>query len=88
MNARLLQRTLALAACIGLAACGGGGNGGGAAETPSTATASESSEGFIAFIASLDGGLFDNAEPFDLSNFSAPTDDTDSDAPAATPVDE
>jgi hypothetical protein len=77
----------ALAAGLMLAACGGGGSGGGGAQAPSVATASESSNGFIAFIASLEDGLFDNAEPFDLSNFTAPTDDTDSDPPAATPVD-
>lgn len=87
MNARLLKQLLAVAASVGLAACGGGGSGGGGAAAPSTATASASSEGFIAFIASLEDGLFEDAEPFDLSNFSAPSDDTDSDAPAATPVD-
>ena len=78
----------ALSAGLLLAACGGGGSGGGGgAAAPSVATASESSEGFIAFIASLENGMFDDDEPFDLSNFSAPTDDADSDAPAATPVD-
>lgn len=86
MNTSRLTCLLAVAACAGVAACGGGGGSGPPA--PSTTMASASSEGFIAFIAALEEGLFDNAEPFDLSNFSAPTDDTDSDAPAATPVDE
>jgi hypothetical protein len=85
MKNRLLQGLLAAAASLALAACGGGG--GGSAE-PSPGTAGGSSEGFIAFIASFDEGMFDDDEPFDLSDFSAPTDDADSDPPADTPVDE
>lgn len=78
-------RLAALSAVVLLAACGGGG---GDEPAPSTATASKSSEGFIAFIASLEHGKFDGDKPIDLSGFSAPTDDADSDPPASTPIDE
>lgn len=77
----------ALSVALLLAGCGGGGGGGGE-PAPSTASAGESSGGFIAFIASFEDGMFDDDEPFDLSDFDAPTDDTESDAPEATPVDE
>ena len=84
---RIHSALLALAAGFVLAGCGGGG-GGDEPAAPSTATAGQSSGGFLAFIASFDGGMFDNSEPFDLSGFDAPTNDTESDAPVSTPVDQ
>ncbi len=79
---------LALAAGTLLAACGGGGDAP-PAQDPNVppASAGASSQGFLAYIASLAGGMFDTAAPIDLSMFSAPTDDTEAQAPVATPID-
>lgn len=68
-----------------LAACGGGGDGDGGT---SAAGASTSSQAFVAFIAAMHGGRYDDAAPVDLSDFQPPPDDADQDAPAPTPVDE
>jgi hypothetical protein len=72
-----------------LAACGGDGgdddddDGG---NTP-PASARRSSDGFIAYIASLADGMFDAAEPIDLERFTAPPDDAENQEPKPTPVD-
>lgn len=81
---------LALAAGALLAACGGGGSDAPPAQDPNAppASAGASSQGFLAYIASLAGGMFDNSEPIDVSQFSAPTDDTEAQAPVATAIDQ
>lgn len=78
----------ALAASLVVAACGGGGGGSSYdADHRAVERAEASSQGFLAFIASFAGRDFDNDEPYDLSEFEAPTDDTDNSAPVPTPVD-
>jgi len=81
---------LALAAGTLLAACGGGGSDAPPAQDPNAppASAGASSQGFLAYIAGLAGGMFDNAEPIDVSMFSAPTDNTEAQAPVATAIDQ
>lgn len=82
----LLAATLAgllLAGCFG----GGGDDDDEGGDDAPPASASRSSEGFLAYIASLADGMFDTAEPLDLERFSAPTDDVDDQEPRATPVD-
>ena len=86
-------RTLLASALAGLvlAGCGGGGGGddddgaGGGNAPP--ASASRSSDGFIAYVASLTDRLFDAAEPIDLERFTPPPDDADDEEPKPTPVD-
>lgn len=89
MKTTPFQRAL-LAATAGLALAGCGGGGGSSASVDATvppASASASSQGFLAYIAGFANGMFDSAEPFDLSAFSAPPDDADTAEPAATPAD-
>ncbi len=86
---RLHGALLAAAASLALAACGGGSdNDPPANPNAPPASASASSQGFIAYIASLANGMFDNDEPKDLSQFTLPTDNVDNQPPAATPIDE
>lgn len=90
---RLRTTLVAAAATLALAGCFGGGgdddddNNAGAGSNTPPASASASTDGFLAFIVSLAGGMFDNAEPFDLSNFTLPTDNADNREPIPTPVD-
>lgn len=79
---------LAAAASLALAACGGGGGGNAAvdANVP-PASASASSTGFLAYIASLANGMFDAAEPVDVSMFTLPGDNADGLEPRATAID-
>lgn len=88
---RPLQATaLALAVGLTLAGCGGGGGSAAAPQDPTAppASAGASSQGFLAYIASLAGGMFDTAEPINLSLFTAPTDNTEAQAPVATSIDQ
>lgn len=88
---RLQGALLAVAASLTLAACGGGGIDrpppGGPDAPPASAGAS--SEGFLAFIASLADRNFDRSEPYDLSMFEAPaaSADTDTAPPVGTKID-
>lgn len=86
---RLHRALLAGATSLLLAACGGGGGDAQPGQDPNVppASAGASSQGFLAYIASLAGAMFDNAPPIDLSQFSAPTDDTESQPPVATSID-
>lgn len=79
---------LATAASLALAACGGGGGGNAAvdANVP-PASASASSAGFLAYIASLANRMFDSAEPVDVSMFTLPSDNADSLPPVPTAID-
>lgn len=83
---------LAAAACFALAACGGGGGGddddappGGPDAPP--ASAGMTSQGFLAFIASLANRNFDRSTPYELGMFEAPESDETA-APIATSVDQ
>lgn len=75
-----------------LAGCGGGGGGGdddaaaGGGNAP-PASASRSSDGFIAYIASLADRRSDAAEPIDLQRFTPPPDDAGNQEPGPTPAD-
>ena len=83
----LLALTLA---GLALAGCGGGGDGDGdepGGDNAPPASASRSSDGFIAYIASLADRPFDAAEPIDLERFTPPPDDADGEEPRPTPVD-
>lgn len=75
----------ALAASLAVAACGGGGSDN--SDRRAVDRAGANSQGFLEFIASFAGRDFDNDEPYDLSEFEAPSDDADSAAPVSTPVD-
>lgn len=81
---------LAAATSLVLAACGGGGGGngnaGGDANVP-PASASASTTGFLAYIASLANGMFDSAEPVDVTMFTLPGDNADTLEPVATAID-
>ncbi|MBA3598743.1 MAG: hypothetical protein H0W40_15395 [Methylibium sp.] len=83
---------LAAVASLALAACGGGG-GSDRDDTPAggpdapPASAGASSEGFLAFIASLADGMFDRSEPYDVSMFDAPASDETA-PPIATSIDQ
>jgi hypothetical protein len=71
-----------------LAACGGSDNDGDdLGEGPPPASASESTEGFLAYVAALAERMIDESEPFDLSGFTLPTDDADTREPIATDID-
>ncbi len=80
---RTFTRSTAIAAALlALASCGGGGDDGGppsvapvATNTP-PASASGSSDGFVAFLKTLVATTPDNTEPLDLSAFTAPVNDT------------
>ena len=73
-----------------LAGCGGGGgdseDAAAGGSTP-RASASRSSDGFIAYIASLADRAFDVAESIDLRRFTTPPDDADDQEPRPTPAD-
>jgi len=84
-------RALLAAALSGLLLAGCGGDGGdddddAGGNTP-PASASRSSDGFIAYIASMADGLLGAAEPIDLEHFTPPPDDADDQEPKPTPVD-
>ena len=84
-------RALLAAALAGLLLAGCGGDGGGdddaaGGNTP-PASASRSSDGFIAYVASMDDGPFDAAEPIDLERFTPPPDDAEDQEPRPTPAD-
>ena len=86
-------RALLVATLTGLllAGCGGGGGGGddddAAGGNAPPASASRSSDGFIAYIASLADRLSDAAEPIDLQRFTPPADDAGNQEPRPTPAD-
>ncbi len=86
---RLVLTCTAIA--LSLAACGGGGggasSGGGSGSNTPPDSASTSSQGFLAYIASLADGMFDSAEPVDVSDFVPPTDGNETSEPAATAID-
>lgn len=80
---RIQALLLSATATLVLAACGGGGGGGVRAEDQSAppASAGASSQGFLAYIAGLANGMWDSAEPRDLSNFNPPSENTDAQEP-------
>lgn len=86
---------LALAACGGDGGDGVNNAGGGGGSTPPPdptplenpavpASAGASSQGFLAYIASLANFMWDTTEPRDLSNFTPPSENVDSQEPIAT----
>lgn len=85
-----LHSALLAGACATLVACGGGG-GGDATPAPEVntppASAGANSQGFLAYIASFANRMWEDAEPRDVSNFTAPSDDTDAQEPIATSID-
>ena len=74
---------LGAAAVLALAACGGGGGGAAQDEAAPPASAGASSQGFLAYIAGLANRLWEDAEPRDLSNFTPPGENTDTQEPVA-----
>ena len=84
---RAVVGAAAIATVLGLASCGGSGgnddnnnnNNGGTTTTPGNtppAAASQSVQGFIAYLETLVPTMPANAEPLDVTGFVAPTDDT------------
>ena len=79
---RIKALLLSAAAALALAACGGGGGDGRADDQAAPpASASANSQGFLAYIAGLANGMWDTAEPRDLSNFTPPSENTDMQEP-------
>jgi hypothetical protein len=83
------QRVLVIAAAgLSLTACGGDDSVPPAGGNVPPASASASAKGFIDYIQSLAGGMFDTSEPVDLSAFTLPTDDTEALPPYPTSIDQ
>ena len=72
----VVRRLLALAAALALVACGGGDNHGAPPATSEVpASASQSVDGFIAYLRELVASMADMLEPVDTSAVTPPTDD-------------
>lgn len=76
---------LASLTALMLSACGGGGREQTPVENPAVpASAGASSQGFLAYIASLANYMWDTAEPRDTSGFAPPGDNADTQEPIRT----